>query len=218
MIHIFIGISPRINERIIDGKTKKFININNDYLEKLTKLNLIPFILPYNNVEKYLSLCSGFIITGGEDINPIRYNEDNINSNYDDNIDEIDFKIIDYAYKNKIPLLGICRGHQIINVYFHGTLIQDYSGHYKEHFVKYKNRTFLVNSSHHQVINKIGKNIIPLFKCDDVIESIIHQDKYIVGVQWHPERMDDISSNFIFSYFKKEVLKYAQTSKRNKNI
>ena len=130
MIHIFIGISPRINERIIDRKTKKFININNDYLEKLTKLNLIPFILPYNNVEKYLSLCSGFIITGGEDINPIRYNEDNINSNYDDNIDESDFKIIDYAYKNKIPLLGICRGHQIINVYFHGTLIQDYTGHY----------------------------------------------------------------------------------------
>ena len=217
-MNIFIGISPRIIIKNIENKNRLFINLNNDYLDKLINLNLIPFILPLKNINNYLSLCSGFIITGGDDINPSKYNEPIINSNYDDTIDDIDFLIIDYAYKNKIPLLGICRGIQIINVYFQGSLIQHYDNHFTKHIVTYKNRSFFVNSSHHQIINILGNDLIPIFQNNKVIEAVIHKDLFIFGVQWHPERMDDLTSNFIFKYFKKEVIKYAQTNQRNKDL
>lgn len=191
---------------------KNFISLNHDYLTKLLDLNLFPLILPLKNLEQYLPLCDGFIITGGDDVNPKRYDEENSNSNYNDLIDEIDFKIIDYTYKNKKPLLGICRGIQVINVYFNGSLTQDIPGHFNSHIVQYKTREFFVNSSHHQIINRLGNNLIPLFKNGNAVEALIHKEKFIIGIQWHPERMTDLVSNFIFKYFKKEVIKYAQTS------
>ena len=155
------------------------------------------------NYEVYLPICSGFILPGGSDINPYYYNEINegkSNINFIDDI--IDFKILDYATTNKIPLLGICRGHQVINVYFGGSLYQDISNHQEAHFITYKNRKYYVNSTHHQAIKNIGYNLTPIFVSNNIIESFTHKSFPIIGVQWHPERMNDLSSSFIFKYFK----------------
>ena len=94
---------------------------------------------------------------------------------------------------------------QVINVYFSGSLYQDIRHHYEEHYVFYKNRKFIVNSSHHQGIKELGTNLVSTFSSNNLTESIHHINLPIFGVQWHPERMDDLSSSFIFKYFKKLV-------------
>ncbi|MFI3329687.1 MAG: type 1 glutamine amidotransferase [bacterium] len=142
--------------------------------------------------QEILDMCDSFILVGGDDINPKIYNEENTNSNdTDDQIDEIDFKVIKYAYENKKMLLGICRGIQSINVFFGGTLHQHIECHMKiNHRIKYINEltSYDVNSYHHQVINKLGVDLNIVAKSeDDVIEIIEHQNKKIFAVQFHPE-------------------------------
>lgn len=204
---MFIGIITRYKTEEIDNNNNLFIHLNYKFYQKLLSINLKPIIIPCDNYEAYLPICSGFILPGGSDINPYYYNELNVgksNINFIDDI--IDFKILDYATTNKIPVLGICRGHQSINVYFGGSLYQDISNHQESHFITYKKRRCYVNSTHHQAIKNIGYNLIPLFTSDNIIESFIHKSLPIIGVQWHPERMNDITSSFIFKYFKKLVL------------
>ena len=204
---MFIGIISRYKTKEIENINNLFINLNYQLYRKLLSINLIPIIIPYENYEVYLPICSGFILPGGSDINPYYYNEINegkSNINFIDDI--IDFKILDYATTNKIPLLGICRGHQVINVYFGGSLYQDISNHQEAHFITYKNRKYYVNSTHHQAIKNIGYNLTPIFVSNNIIESFTHKSFPIIGVQWHPERMNDLTSSFIFKYFKKLVI------------
>ena len=112
-----IGISAR--------RDKKRYFVNQSYLV-LFNNEIVPIFLFSQNMDELLVLCDGFIILGGDDINPSLYNEENISSNnIDDGIDELDFKILRYSIKNKKPVLGICRGIQSINVFFKGSLLQD---------------------------------------------------------------------------------------------
>ena len=205
---MYIGIITRYQNIKLEEKLYLFINLNHEFYKKLLSINLIPIIIPYENYEVYLPLCKAFILPGGSDINPYYYNETNItncNINYID--DFIDFKILNYAISNHLPVLGICRGHQAINVYFGGSLYQDIPNHQTSHYVDFKNRSIFVNSSHHQAISKLGNNLVPLFKNNNIIEAFIHKSLPIISVQWHPERMNDVTSSFIFKYFKKLILK-----------
>ena len=203
---MFVGIITRYKQELIDSKINHFVHLNYAFYKKLLSINLLPIIIPFENYEKYLSKCVGFIIPGGNDVNPILYNENNHCSNINDLDDIIDYKVINYAIANKIPILGICRGYQVLNVYFGGSLHQNIDNHFNNHFVEYKNYKFNVNSTHHQAIKKLANNLIPLFKHNNIIESFIHKELPIIGIQWHPERMDDLTSSFIFKYFKKLVL------------
>ena len=98
----------------------------------------------FNEIEK----CHGVVLTGGEDVHPRFYNlpeyypycyEDDI----DEKRDEFEFKVLDYTEKNKIPILGICRGIQVANVFFGGTLYQDiYSLNHYELAYKFEDSTY----------------------------------------------------------------------------
>lgn len=141
-------------------------------------------------LETPLENFDAFLLPGGYDIDPSYYQQKNYAAkNIDKEMDELDFKIIDFAQKTKKPLLGICRGIQSINVFFKGTLKQDILHHQNEnHFITWNQKSYLVNSFHHQSIDKLGNDLQVLAKSQDgEIEIIKHTSFPILGVQFHPE-------------------------------
>lgn len=206
-----IGISIRsveVNEKQTYILYKRYI----EYFKDEEIILLLP-----NQSKELLDLCDGFILTGGDDLNPKLYNEQNTKSNdIDDEIDSLDIMIIDYAYKKNKVLLGICRGIQSINVYFNGTLKQDFKNHMKvNHKIKKVSnpRLFdigyeiIVNSYHHQTINKIGNGLKATYcSSDGVVEIIEHEEKNIIGVQYHPEINIDNNSVLLFELFKSCII------------
>ncbi len=168
------------------------------YERYLKCINATYIYLDVNNCDILLELCDCFILPGGDDLNPDLYNEDNISSdNVYDEIDSLDYKILEYAVNTNKKVLGICRGIQSINVYFNGSLTQHFPNHsntehviVKENDSKYINleNKLIVNSYHHQIINKLGENLKVLFRsADGCIEVIEHDTLPIIGVQFHPE-------------------------------
>jgi putative glutamine amidotransferase len=171
------------------------------YLEYFKDFEIV-LLYPYN-ITYMCAQCDGFVVIGGSDANPILYGEENYASvNIDDEIDGLDMKIIDYAVKNNKPIYGICRGLQMLNIYFEGTL--------KQHVISHKNEPhniilverFLdfphlekVNSYHHQSVKKNGKDIQVLYySIDGEVECFIHKKFPIIAVQFHPEM--EINSEF----------------------
>ena len=162
-------------------------------------------LLNYDSSKDYDCL----IIPGGVDVNPCRYNEKASEKLgiVDDELDETQLEIIDRFVKEKKPILGICRGLQLLNVYFKGTLIQDIESkithtqiNRKDSYHSALNEDILkelfglkciVNSSHHQAIKDLGKGLIVTSRSeeDGIIEGIRHTELPIIAVQWHPERM-----------------------------
>jgi putative glutamine amidotransferase len=123
--------------------------------------------------------------------------------------DKLEFNLVDQAVKNKIPLLGICRGAQLINVYFKGDLYQDLNSYYLEKpnktsvfpvkkvyltknsrlFNVIKKEEIIVNAIHRQAVKKTGESIIIVGKeANGVVQAIESSlNQFIIGVQWHPE-------------------------------
>ena len=164
-------------------------------------------------IAKYLPEIStdydGLILCGGNDIDPKYYHQEIGGAvNIDTQRDPVDFALLDAFVKAGKPVLGICRGHQLINVYFGGTLHQDLpekalhtngQDFYIAHGVTAKEgsivhqlwgSSFAVNSAHHQAIDRLGQDLVATaYWQDQYIEAIEHQSLPIYGVQWHPERM-----------------------------
>ena len=175
----------------------------------------------------------GIIIPGGGDVDPALYHEENVACfGIDKDLDKLEMDVIEEAVKAGIPILGICRGHQILNVYFGGSLYQhiDQAERHKHtekgdsaHKIDvlpgtfleeiYKETTISVNSAHHQGVKKMGKGLVAAAVSDDgVTEAIYHESLPIYGVQWHPERMslknrreDTVDGLPVFKWFAKTV-------------
>ena len=151
----------------------------------------------------------GLILCGGNDIDPKYYDQElNGSVNIDAQRDIVEFALLKAYVNAGKPVLGICRGHQLINVYFAGSLHQDipekqlhtnqqdfYIAHNvtaKEDSILHRlyGSSFTVNSSHHQVIDRLGNDLIATaYWNDQYIEAVEHSSLPIYGVQWHPERM-----------------------------
>ena len=189
-------------------------------------LELVELSFEKNNTQDIYS-CDGFVLTGGVDVHPSFYNgkKDYSNSpgDYQPERDRFEEKIYRYSQMNKLPLLGICRGMQLINVLQGGGLIQDLDEANerhkkeesdKEHNVLAANSSLLqqiagsvsghVNSAHHQAIdpNAIGDNLMVNAHDDDdekIIEGLEFADKtdkgFMLCVQWHPERIRNKEAN-----------------------
>jgi len=167
--------------------------------------------------------CSGLLLTGGEDIEPWRYGmrEKASLCTCDPTRDTLEWALLEEALKRKMPILGICRGMQLINVFFGGTLITDISldvpgsmEHRGEeddarHTVSIVRGSLLENivgtmedevaSSHHQAVEKVAQGFCISAKAPDgVSEALECEDSegkpFLLGVQWHPERMVEGSS------------------------
>lgn len=192
-----------------------------DYTKSIIAGGGIPVILPVTSdlevIKKQLELLDGLLLAGGADINPSYYGQD-----FKENMgvisperDEGEFLVLKEFYKTKKPILGICRGHQLINVFMGGTLFQDlkYTGKevlkhrqdfYPELAVhkvkiidennmlsKLYGKEIATNSFHHQSIDKLGKGLTTIATTEDgVIEAFqMKSHDFLYGIQWHPEMM-----------------------------
>ncbi|CUS81797.1 gamma-glutamyl-gamma-aminobutyrate hydrolase family protein [Candidatus Kryptobacter tengchongensis] len=183
-----------------------------------------PVILSYKELNSDdLKKCDALLLTGGDDVHPEFYGEsEREGDRYNRDRDWFEFKLLDIAFSKDLPILGICRGLQLTNVYLRGSLVFDIqtvigTNHRKDEntgddrlhniFVFDDSKLFkivgeregIVNSSHHQSADRIGENLRISAKCDDgVIEGLewVGDDRFVLLVQWHPERMKNFESVF----------------------
>lgn len=177
----------------------------------------------------------GLILCGGSDIDPGYYGEEvNGSVNIDKDRDRAEFALVKAFVDAKKPIMGICRGFQLLNVAFGGSLYQDlpnakehssFSNYDLVHAVTAKKgsfahklygESFWVNSSHHQAVNRLGDGFEAVMTASDgkTVEAIQHNSLNIFGVQWHPERMcfskkreDTVDGSALFECFIKTCLK-----------
>ncbi len=224
-----IGVSPLYDE------TKESIWMLPGYLEGLLEVGAIPVILPLTaQKEDYEYLDAqfdGYLLTGGHDIDPALYGEEK-----SENCgapcamrDTIEPYLYHMAVAEDKPVLGICRGIQLINVLEGGTLYQDLPSEYKttvehhmsapydrvEHKVDIKMDSPLydlvkkeklrVNSYHHQAVRTLGEKLVSMAVSEDgLVEAVYRPDlKFVWGVQWHPEFLyrKDADAKKIFQAF-----------------
>lgn len=213
-----IGITPRLTT--VKNVEKEFVNRR--YITPLLNRGFQVLMLTLDNddVEQLLNLCDAFLITGGSDISPEYFGEKNNgqSKNVNCSLDILDKHIVEHATKTKKPLLGICRGHQAINIFSGGSLYQDIGNEHaevsKNHEVTTIENRLLkfdkvihTNSYHHQAIKKMAPGFIEIAKhMDGTNEAIIHETLPIIGIQWHPEiNSDNEVSTIIFDSFKKLI-------------
>ena len=155
----------------------------------------------------------GLILCGGGDPEPALFGQENQGSyGMDRQRDRQDLWLIHQFLRDQKPILGICRGHQILNVAFGGSLIQhlptvqDHMGSGEDLWHELRTDGFLkrlygrrltVNSCHHQGLDRLGRGFSPVaFAADGVVEAIQHEKLPLFGVQFHPERMEGGSRLF----------------------
>lgn len=153
----------------------------------------------------------GLLLAGGEDIDPRYYQEINwASQGIDLKRDECEMALLQAFLRAEKPVLGICRGCQVINVAFGGALIQDLGangclvhsrgqGEDRVHKTQAKpgllaarlyGELFAVNSAHHQAVGRLGRGLCAnQWSADGVVEGFEHESLPVYGVQWHPERM-----------------------------
>lgn len=190
--------------------------------EALSLVDAITIPLPAHDrsLDQWKEL-DGLLLTGGPDISPSMYGQacHPLCGPADDDRDKLEMKLLEALYKREIPILGICRGMQVINVFLGGTLNQHLAHpewhHHRfsigqlsaVHSVVFERDSRLratfgadvatVNSRHHQGVGDLGKELLVSGKSSDgVVEALEHRSHfYMVGVQWHPE--DRIQSSEI---------------------
>ena len=169
--------------------------------------------------------CDGLLLPGGGDIHPRQYGQPQWNCRHvDDARDAEELALCRRFLAQGRPVLGICRGLQILNVALGGTLFQHVEGHSGSSsgdgyhlttaqpgsfLAQLYGRRFTVNTAHHQVLDRLGYGLYPVQWTEDgVIEGVAHCDLPAWGVQWHPERLeeggkkrDTVDGQQVFSFF-----------------
>ncbi len=199
--------------------------VNQSYIEAVEKAGGIPLVFPvgtdWKSTAHLLERVDGLLVTGGLDVHPFYYDEEP----YQElgailpNMDLFHIEAIRKAVEMQMPILGICRGAQVMNVAFGGTLFQDLNHiptmvlkhqqagsrtlgmHYVEieegsQLRKLIGARVMVNSMHHQSIKEISPDFRVVAKASDGVVEAIERKEYgfCMGVQWHPEEMIRVSS------------------------
>jgi putative glutamine amidotransferase len=208
-------------------------NYRNAILHAAKELGYEVQVTDLSDHPEMISDIDGIVFTGGADVDPVRYGKPELRAlckNIEDDRDAIEFEFADKADELGLPILGICRGLQLLNVHYGGTLIADLETSGKpshsrigvedrRHEVHIEAGTLLkkitgvfdgeVTSAHHQAIDQLGPGLEISAKSfsDDVIEAIEWSDKskrpYFMAIQWHPERMnfDERLAGLLFENF-----------------
>lgn len=224
-----------------------YVSVNSNYSYSISSAGAVAVVIPglrglnkSENISElasaYVSKLDGIVFSGGGDLFPHFFNENPIKELGKMSLDrdEWELALFKAAYDKKLPILGICRGCQIINVALGGSLYQDIasqvpgsSGHYFKaamdeavHYININKGTMLydalgeerilVNSFHHQSVKGLGQGLVITAKSDDgVIEAIEGEDRsrFVLALQFHPEALTKRYPDFLklFRYFLKAI-------------
>jgi len=198
--------------------------IKDDYYDAIIHCGAVPFLIPVTDEKsvwiEYVKICDGLILSGGPDIDATYFGESNMP--YANEIspirDGMEIFIAQKAIAMDKPILGICRGIQVINIAAGGSIYQDIYVEnttdkklikhsqqaprwYQIHNIDiqsetclqaiFGNATLKVNSFHHQAVKEVAPDfIINAVAEDGIIEAISQENKkFVLGVQWHPENL-----------------------------
>lgn len=205
---------------LIAGEPDKTINYENA-MKRLGVLTITSLHVPNT------MLYDGLILPGGGDIDPKLFGQLNKGTRFFDPVlDRLQMTILNAFVLDKKPVLGICKGMQMINIYFGGDMIQHLAASGQHEYIekdqlhvttarkgsfleKLYGERFVVNSAHHQGVDSPGQGIEYIqFAPDDVVEGLKHSYLPIIGVQWHPERLcfdhrrqDAVNGAALLEYF-----------------
>lgn len=208
-----------------------------DYVKAVLRAGALPLVFPllppdaprYDElIQELVSRCDGFVLTGGPDLHPQLYGEHPLPGcgTILPDRDKMDMALIKAILPTKKPFLGICRGLQVVNVHFGGSLWQDLATQFDppllhqesqtgiRHMVRLLPETLLsqitnaeelqVNTRHHQAIKNLAPGLLPCAMSEDgLIEAIALEDNYpALCVQWHPENLakDDPAQQALFDW------------------
>ena len=211
--------------RLTTRKDKYIDYVGEYHLELLIRLGILPVMVPVAEgavacLPQYRKEMQGLLLVEGEDIEPARYKAEKANFQYLEKThplkDEIEVRLLRHALRHRLPVLGICRGSQLLNVVCGGTLFGDVQKEKKsplkhvlpgKHYDDYRHpvtivpgtplerwyqrREINVNSYHHQGIHQLAARFRPMASADDGLIEAFYDPKasFIVGLQFHPERM-----------------------------
>lgn len=212
-----IGLTPQYDYE------RNRVWIGPNYLNAIRKVGGVPLLLPLyadkDELAVAASICDGFLFTGGPDIDPFRFGEETIKQNgvVVPERDKMEEDLFDIVFQTGKPILGICRGIQILNVFLGGNIYQDIEAQFPSnqfiahsqpsgnsvlsHSVLVKEGTLLsdivgkntirVNSFHHQAVKDVAPSLKVAGVCvDSLIEALyMPGHRFFLGVQWHPEHL-----------------------------
>ena len=203
-----------------DGLFRKYMQ--SKYTASLRRAGAKAVWIETDDLDKAIQemlLCDGLLLSGGEDVNPSFYGQTATEKcgKIVPARDHAEMKMLEAFLSTGKPILGICRGEQLMNVFFGGTLHQDIADVATSCHDDYprKNRgnhevsvtrgtklaeimgqeTFLANSLHHQAVDKVAPALILAATSEDgIVEGVEHPaHPFCIGVQWHPEHMSAYS-------------------------
>ena len=224
-----IGLIPLVDDRL------ESLWMLPGYMDGVAQAGGIPVMLPLtedpSDLEQLCAACDGFLLTGGHDVSPSVYGEEKLPvcGDCSEARDRMERLVLEFALRDDKPVLGICRGHQLLNALLGGTLYQDLPTqhpsaveHHQQppydapiHSVSILPGTPLhellgrdalpVNSYHHQAVKALSPRLKPMAVADDgLVEAVYLPGKrFVWGVQWHPEFAfrSDAASAAILSAF-----------------
>jgi gamma-glutamyl-gamma-aminobutyrate hydrolase PuuD len=205
-------------------KNKNIDYVGEFHLALLVRLGILPVMVPVVEgapalLPDYMADMKGLLLVEGEDIEPEHYQARPENLKYLDKThplkDEMEIRLIRYALRKKLPILGICRGSQLLNITCGGTLYGDVQkekksrlkhinfAHYDAYrhsisivpgtplYKWYRRKTLRVNSYHHQGMRDLAPRFKPMAYAEDGLVEAYYdpKGKFVVGLQFHPERM-----------------------------
>ena len=219
-----IGITPSSQlDKLAHGTFLRYC-MSAPYVRAVGTAGGVPIILPPQRdaVEELMETIDGLLLSGGPDVDPARYGDTYVHPatyGIDPDRDQFEIDLFHAALNRGVPVFGICRGIQVMNVALGGTLIQDVStehpgsaevGH-RQHergledsavghgmsavdatpLSIFGNNDLGVNSFHHQAIRELAVDLTPAaYSPDGLVEAVVMCDNAeVFGVQWHPELM-----------------------------
>lgn len=201
------------------AESNRRLFVRKNYMDAIEAAGGIPLLLPLSNIEdipQIVGMLDGIVFTGGGDVDPTYYNEPKIPECQEPGLfrDEFEIPLCQFAFASDIPIFGICRGIQLMNVACGGTLWQDLPSQFE---VKHQHsqeeecevlthtviaedgsllsrilgqKTVEVNSFHHQAVKTTGAGVIITGHSDDGVPEAIEapgRKGFFLGIQWHPE-------------------------------
>jgi putative glutamine amidotransferase len=221
-----IGIAAKVVALDHLPWTPSLFGLDHTYSDAVARAGGTPIILPVTEEKKLqrrlYDLCDGILLAGGDDVDPHIFGGEPTEKTqpYNRPRDDQEIQLIKWAVKDDKPLLGICRGMQIMNVAFGGTLYQDIADEapkasathmaafdkknfaYIAHKLRLKPNSIIAkilgdneiaaNAYHHQAIDRLGKSLVATgWAEDDIIEAIeMPNQRFAIGIQSHPEVLE----------------------------